>query len=341
MVKGNSQKTVVAVDAMGGDHAPGEIVKGAIESLVENNIKIVLVGDAGKIEESLESHGYSGDDIEIIQSVGVIEESEQPALALRKNPKASVAISVGLVSKGYADAVVSMGSTGALMTSAFFGLGMIEGIDRPVLGGPFLGYAPNMICLDMGSNVDAKPRQYLNFAAIGTAMSRTYLGIKDPTVGLLNVGTEPSKGSKQVKEAYQYLESSKFNFIGNIEAHEMVNGKADIILCDGFVGNILLKYSEGLALLISEDLRKTLSVSMDKHAAEDIANNVFRKISVLDNSGGPILGINGVAIVGHGRGKSDMVKGVIKSATDMHERRVLTAIHDEISRIQISPSLDD
>jgi glycerol-3-phosphate acyltransferase PlsX len=325
--------TIIAVDAMGGDNAPDEIVKGAVEASKSDQVSIILVGEPEIVNRTLNQYDTDGANIHVVPSSGVIEESDQPAIALKKNPKASVAVTVGLVQKGKAHAAVSMGSTGALMASSFFGLGMIEGVDRPVLGGPFLGYAPNMLCLDVGVNVDARPSQYLNFAAIGTALSRSYVGINNPTVGLLNIGVEPTKGSKQAKEAYENLTNSNFNFIGNIEAHEMVAGKANIVLCDGFVGNVLLKFSEGLAEIIRRDLVTTLSGKLTKDEASIISKDVFNKITIPDSSSGaPILGVKGVSVVGHGRAKADMVRGVIKTAKDFHEKHIIKAIEEELKR---------
>ena len=299
--KQENSSTIIAVDAMGGDNAPNEIIKGSIEASKSEGISIILVGEPDIIKKTLDQYDTGGARIDVVPSSGLIEECDQPAIALKKNHQASVAVTVGLVQKGAAHAAVSMGATGALMASSFFGLGMIQGIDRPVLGGPFLGYAPEMICLDIGVNVDARPPQYLNFAAIGTALSRSYMGVQNPTVGLLNIGAEATKGSKQAKEAYELLINSDFNFIGNIEAHEMVAGKANIILCDGFVGNVLLKFSEGLAEIIRRDLIQKLSGKLNEDEATKISSDIFNSISVLDTSGAPILGINGVSVVGHGR----------------------------------------
>lgn len=332
-LKKGSSSTIIAVDAMGGDNAPNEIVKGSIEAAKSEGISIILVGEPELVRKTLDQYDTQGAKIDVVASSGVIEESDQPAIALKKNPQASVAVTVGLVQKGAAHAAVSMGSTGALMASSFFGLGMIEGIDRPVLGGPFLGYAPEMICLDIGVNVDARPSQYLNFAAIGTALSRSYMGIQNPTVGLLNIGAEATKGSKQAKEAYELLINSDFNFIGNIEAHEMVAGKANIILCDGFVGNALLKFSEGLAEIIRRDIIQKLSGKLTEDEAISISSDIFKNISVLDTSGAPILGIKGVSVVGHGRATASMVKSIIKSAKEFHESQVIKAIEQELKRI--------
>lgn len=323
----------IALDAMGGDNAPEEIVKGAVEAAREDGTTILLVGEPPAVQTELDKHEIAGLPITVVPSEGAIEEGEQPALAIRRKPQASVAVTVGLVKAGKADAAVSMGSTGALMASAFFLLGPLEGLERPVLGGPFLGYAPEMVCLDMGTNVDARPSQFLDFGAMGTALARSYLGIETPTVALLNVGSEESKGTKQAKEAYALLKASGLNFIGNIEAHEMVQGKANVVLCDGFVGNALLKLTEGLGAVIAKDLGMRLAPHVGVDVAREIATDLFKKTSVLDTAGGPILGVNGVVVVGHGRAQAQMVRGAIQAARMLHERGVVSAIHDELASI--------
>jgi glycerol-3-phosphate acyltransferase PlsX len=238
-----------------------------------------------------------------------------------------------LVKEGKAEAVVSMGSTGALMASAFLILGPLEGLERPVLGGPFIGYAPDMVCLDLGTNIDVRPAQFLDFAAIGTAISRVHVGIANPTVALLNVGGEETKGTKQTKEAYALLQASDFNFIGNIEADEMIQGKAHVVLCDGFVGNMLLKFGEGLGAAISKDLIQRLTPHMGADKARDIATDLFQQVNVIDTAGGPILGVNGMVVVGHGRAHAAMVRGAIRSAKTFYERGLVPAIRDELAAI--------
>lgn len=323
----------VALDAMGGDHAPAEIVGGGV-SAAREGATVFLVGVPERVQAELDKHDVSGLAIQIVPSDEAIEETEQPALALRRKPKASVLVATGLVKEGMADAVVSMGSTGALMASAHFLLGTLENLDRPVLGGPALGYAPNTIWLDMGANVDARPAQFLDFAAIGVATARAYLQIENPSVALLNVGEEPTKGSKQIKEAYTALqEGSGLNFIGNVEAHEAAQGKANVVLADGFVGNALLKYSEGLGQALARDLGERLALEIGPEKARDIAMSIFRKINLMETAGGPILGVNGIVIVGHGRARAPMVHGAIRTAELMKDYNVVAAVKDELSAI--------
>ena len=318
---------------MGGDHAPGEIVAGAVEAAREAGIPVILVGPPDVVNAELAKHDTTGLPITVVASDGPIEESEHPALALRRRPNASVAVATGLVKAGLADAVVSCGSTGATMAAAFFIFGPLEGLERPVLGGPFLGYTPKVITVDLGVNVEARPAQFLEFAAIGIAVARSYAGVEDPTVALLNVGAEETKGSKQVREAHQLLKASGLRFIGNIEAHEVIQGKANVVLCDGFVGNVMLKTVEGLGEIASEDLRTQLLNYLPPADANRIALDLRHKMTVMDTMGGPILGVDGIAIVGHGRAQAAMVRGAIQSAVVMRRRGLVEAIRAELVSI--------
>ena len=323
----------IAVDAMGGDHAPGEIVAGAIQAAREDGTPILLVGIPDVIQSEIAKYDTGDLPLTIVPSEGPIEESEQPALTLRRRPGASIGVATNLVKEGAADAVVSAGSTGATMAAAFFSFGLAEGLERPVLGGPFLGYTPQVVTVDMGVNVEARPVQFLEFAAIGVAVARSYAGVPDPTVALLNVGAEETKGSKQVREAHQLLKNSRMKFIGNIEAHEMFEAKANVVLCDGFVGNVMLKTVEGLAGVVAADIVKQLAGHVPAAVARDIARNIYSNMSVMDTSGAPILGVNGIAIVGHGRARASMVRGAIKSAVMMRRTGTIDAIKQELAEV--------
>ena len=323
----------VAVDAMGGDHAPADVVAGAVEAAREDGTPILLVGEPDRVRPEIEKHGVAGLPITLVPSEGPVEETEQPAITLRKRPRASIAVATELVKRGEAEAVVSVGSTGATMAAAFFAFGLLEGLERPVLGGPFLGYTPKVINVDMGINVEARPAQFLDFAAIGVAVARSYAGVPEPTVGLLNVGAEDSKGTRQVREAHGLLKNSSFKFVGNIEAHEMIRGKANVVLCDGFVGNIMLKMAEGLAEVVAKDVAQQLLAHVPMDEAARIGRDLHRKMSVLDSAGAPVLGVDGIAIVGHGRARAPMVRGAIQSAVTMHRTGVIDAIKQELTKV--------
>ena len=335
MASGTDSSTMirVAVDAMGGDNAPEEIVTGAVQA-AQAGIAILLVGMPERVQPILDQHNAAGLPIRLIPSEDAIEETQQPALALRRNPRASIGVATALVQRGDADAVVSMGPTGAAMVAAVQLLGMMDGIERPILGGPFLGFAPQTTLLDLGVNIDSKPAQFLDFAAIGAVFCRKYLEIPNPTVALLNVGGEEGKGNRQMKDAYFLLQNSGFNFIGNIEGHEYFNGKANVVIVDGFVGNILLKYSEGLGEALVRYLSDRLDGKVDAETMSDLSRDMMSKMSALDSFGGPMWGINGVSIVGHGRGRAQQVQAAIETARMIVRRDVIPAIREELARVR-------
>jgi len=298
----------VAIDAMGGDYGPSETVRGAVQAARAGNVNLLVVGDEFEIRQALEKEDAADLSIQIIPSEGIIVEGEHPARALRSKPKSSIAVSVGLVKQGVANAFVSMGSTGASMAASVFMLGTFEGLDRPTLGGPFIGLAPKTTIIDLGANVDCKPVQLLNFGALGASFQRFYLGVEDVRVGLLSVGSEEGKGNRQVQEAFDLFKASGLNFVGNVEGHEIFQNKADVIVCDGFVGNVLLKFTEGLAESTAKYLAKVLG-------ADSAAVRVVSELTqAAESGGGPLFGINGLAIVGHGRTKGEGIAASVALA---------------------------
>ena len=251
----------VAIDAMGGDDGPSTIVEGSVLAAKQGKANILLVGDQDAVETELSKHESESLPITIVPSNGKIEDTEAPALGLRQKPKASIVVATHLVKSGKADAVVSMGSTGATMASAVVLLGTIDGIDRPAIGGPIVGSAPNQVILDLGSNLDCRPQQLVGFGVLGSVFSKVLLNISVPKIGLLSVGSEEGKGNTQIKEATELFKKSGLNFIGNVEGNDLVAGKADIVVCDGFVGNVVLKLVEGLSMGLAGQLQTALSNS--------------------------------------------------------------------------------
>ena len=265
----------MAVDAMGGDFAPAEIVAGAVQAASEGGVQIALVGDPEAVQNELSKYDTSKLPITVVPSEGVIGEGEAPALALRQKPKASIIVATGMVKQGHADACVSMGSTGAAMAAAAVILGVIKGIDRPALGGPILGLAPKTVVLDVGTNVDCRPSQLLSYGIIGDVFARQTWGIENPRVALLSVGAEAGKGNRQVREATELLEKSGLNFIGNLEANELPQGKAEVVLCDGFVGNVVMKLSEGIGEALANHLRERLKDSLSADEVDRVVSEVY------------------------------------------------------------------
>ncbi|MEO0108615.1 MAG: phosphate acyltransferase PlsX [candidate division WOR-3 bacterium] len=304
----------IALDAMGSDNAPRTELEGALLALEANDdLEVALVGKED-ILRGIQRDFPSGR-ISVVPAAEVAGMHEAPAEVLKRKPDCSVARALVLVKEGKADAVVSAGSTGAFMVNAYQHLGCLPGIERPIIGGAFLKLAPNTFMLDMGANVGCQASDLLKFAVAGTVFVRKFHGIENPTVGLLNVGSEEGKGTEVVKEAYQLLKDSGLNFIGNVEGMDIPAGKANVIVCDGFVGNILLKYSEGIARGVNRFLSDELSMMLPQPAVEAVTAKLMRLISTPDTTGGgPIWGINGVAIVCHGASRADHIAAAIGEA---------------------------
>lgn len=329
-----NSKIKIAVDAMGGDNAPHDIVSGAIEATKTIDVDILLVGDPKKLQIELKKHNYSNNNLHLIPSKDVILESDKPALALRQKPKASILVTTSLVKKGLANASVTMGSTGAAMAAAAIILGVIENVERPSIGGPILGLAPKTIIIDLGANIDCKPSQILSFAVIGHVYAKVFWNLSKPRIALLSVGSEENKGNKLVQEAKNLLNDSPLHFIGNIEANELTKNIADVVVCDGFVGNILMKLTEGLGTSIAEYISEKFKGKLPERELNHLSNEIFELNNVVEvNGGGPILGVKGVSVVGHGRGNSKSVLNAIKSAKQTVETNYIEKLNQELSQI--------
>lgn len=298
----------IAVDVMGGDYAPGEMIAGAVEWAKNSEDKLLLVGNEEIIKNELQAYTYAPERIEIIAASQVVDMNESPATALRKKKDASIFVATRLVKENQADAVISCGSTGAQLAAAIFILGRLETIDRP----PIVAAVPNSkgsfsLLADVGANVDCKAQQLLQFALLGNAYASILMDLDSPRVALLNNGAEEGKGNSLAVESYQLLKASrKLNFVGNIEGRDLFDGKADVIVCDGFTGNILLKSLEGLALFSAQVCSQELG-----HLPE-----FFTKFDYTRVGGAPLLGVDGVSIVCHGSSKREAVFNGIKIAVE-------------------------
>ena len=324
----------VAVDAMGGDYALGEIVKGALEAARSNRVDILLVGDQEAVEGELGKYGGEGLPVRVVPAEGKITEDEHPVHALRQKPRASIAATTWLVKQGEADAMVSMGSTGATMASAALILGTLEGLERPCIGGPFLGLAPKTVVVDMGSNVDCRPSQLLDFAAMGCVFARKLLEIEHPRVGILSVGAEESKGNRQVREGYRLFKDSNLNFVGNVEGMDFFTDRADVIVCDGFVGNILMKFTEGLGATMAAYLRKALQGKIPPGELEPLASQVWEINNLPKKMGGPLFGVNGAVVIGHGASQAAGVAGAIDTARRCVELNLVESMRLELALLR-------
>ena len=317
----------IAVDAMGGDHAPGAPVEGAVIAAREHGVAIALVGEEGALTAELGRHDATALPIRIVPSEGVVAEGEHPALSLRSKPRASIAVALGLVRTARAQAAVSMGSTGATMAASVLALGMFPGLERPTLGGPFIGLAPKTTIIDLGANVDSKPSQLLSFGALGASFARFYHGTVEPRVGLLSVGSEEGKGNRQVQEAFPLFRSSGLRFVGNVEGHEVFLDAADVLVCDGFVGNVLLKYTEGLAAAAGRYLASSLGP--DSPAVRAIAGLA----EAAEGGGGPLFGVEGVVIAGHGRSSAPSIARSVGLAKRALDSDLTGTLRDDLARV--------
>ena len=329
----------VAVDVMGGDFAPVETIKGAIMALDSTDAELVLVGDPEAIELELAKYDIAGRPIAVVPSEGKIGDDEHPIQAMRHKPRASVVVATQLVKEGEADAIVSMGSTGAAMASAVLALGLMEGLERPCLGGPFLGLAPNTVLVDIGSNLDCRPGLLLSFGALGVVFARTYMGIENPRVGLLSVGAEAAKGNRQVQESYQLFRDSHLNFVGNVEGMDFFTNKADVIICDGFVGNILIKFTEGMGGALAAYLNENLSQVLDPEAVRKVASDLWETTNRPRTvGGGPLFGVNGAVILGHGSCRAEGVAGAVRIAVRYVRVGLEHIMRDELATLNGSRS---
>ena len=325
----------IAIDAMGGDFAPGEVVKGAVIGARENNVGIIFAGPQEKIKQELANIDISGLDIDIAHTDEYLLEGEQPAYALRTKRNASIAVATKLVREGKAQAVLGAGPTGGILAAAVGYLGTIEGISRPVLGGAFVGFAPQTLVMDVGGNIDCRPDQLVDFAIVGTVFARKAFNIPNPRVALLSIGSEEGKGNEQVKASYPLLKNSGLNFIGNIEGIDIPAGKANVVICDGFVGNIVGKFCEGLGKTAAKWLEKKLEGKISQAEREKIVREWLMLTVPADYSGGgPILAINGVVFKAHGRARSPEIATTIKYIKQAVETDIVGELKAQLAKIR-------
>ena len=313
---------------MGGDYAPAEPVAGAVQAAREQGFDVFLVGQPEIVEAELAHHPTDGLHISVVPSDGVIYETDNPIRAMRERPKASIVEAAKLVKSGRADAMVTMGSTGAAMASATLVVGLLEGVERPALGGPMFGHLSSAVLVDVGSSVDCRPSQMLGFAALGTAFARSMQKIENPRVGLLSVGAEEGKGNRQTKEAYSVFKSSNLNFIGNIEGWDFFQDKVDVVVCDGFVGNVIMKFAEGLGSAFS---RLIPGLVGDKLPPEVVHKLVSLASGADIGGGGPLFGVDGLVLVGHGRTQATSIASAISLAQRAKEDGFVEAMRQELA----------
>jgi glycerol-3-phosphate acyltransferase PlsX len=317
----------IAVDAMGGDHAPREIVRGAIDYASSSADEVILVGDVPRLEREVAAYGKGRPGtIQMVDAPDVIGMGEHPATALRTKRRASIVVATDLVRDGDADAVVSAGSTGATMAAAIFRLGRIEGIDRPALPAHLVTATGPVMLLDVGANVDSDPENLVQFAAMGAIFAEHVLHVHNPRIGLLNIGEEVEKGDELAREAHAKLSALDLHFVGNVEAHDMIAHRADVVVCDGFVGNVVIKFFEGITSFIFRALREDLQqgpiAPLALLALKPGFDRMKARFDYERYGGAPLLGVKGVSIVTHGRAKARMIENALRVASESAHARV-------------------
>jgi phosphate acyltransferase len=325
----------IALDAMGGDHAPDEIIKGALLAAAEYPVDILLVGKQEVLAEKLKQFGDGrATRIEIVDAREVVEMDDAALAPIRKKRNSSIRVCANLVKEGRAQAMVSAGHTGAAMTSAYMVLGTIEGVSRPALAAILPNANAYTVLLDVGANVDSKAAYLREFAVMGHFYAQMVFGIEAPRVGLLSIGEEEGKGNELTKETFRVLEETGLNFIGNAEGRDVFNGNCDVVVCDGFIGNVVLKAGEALGEMVGRKLREQVTRSPIRKVGALILKSAFddlkKSMDYSEYGGAPLLGVNGGCIVCHGRSNAKAIKNAIRVARDFAVNEMDIKIRDKI-----------
>ncbi len=327
----------IAVDAMGGDRAPGVVVQGAVEAAREWDVPIILVGDTELITQELRRYPTEGLPIMVKHASEAVGMDESPSVALRKKKDSSIEVAIDLVKRGEAAGFVSAGNTGACMATAMFRLGMLSGVDRPAIATLLPTLKGVTLLLDVGATVDCKPRHLFQFAVMGEVYARYILGKKEPTVALLSIGEEDQKGNEVTKETFRLLRNSSINFFGNVEGKEVFQGKADVIVCDGFIGNVALKIAESVSMMISRLLRDELNKSWRTKAGALLVAPAFagfkKTMDYSEYGGAPLLGVRAPCIIAHGSSTAKAIRNAIRVAKDAVNKKVSEHIIEEMVAI--------
>lgn len=330
------EKVVIALDAMGGDYAPEQTVKGAVEAVNSSDeIRVILVGKQDMIAKELEKYKYAKEDIEVVHASEIIDMGDVPTVAIKDKKDSSLVVAMRLVREGKADALVSAGSTGAVLVGGQLVVGRLKGIKRPPLA-PFIPTTKGFsLLIDCGANVDARPEHLVQFAQMGSIYYENVMGKKNPTVALLNIGTEEEKGNQLVKDTKPLMKDCKnINYIGSVEARELVSGAADVIVCEAFVGNVVLKFFEGLALTLFGSLKEGLMSStrtklgalLVKPALKGLKN----QFDTSSQGGAPLLGLKGLVVKAHGNSSSKEIEIALKQCISFKKQKINEKIKESI-----------
>lgn len=325
-----SGNTTVILDAVGGDRAPGEVVRGGIAAARSNDdLKVILAGPRSEIEEIIDEDGSPPPNLEVVDAPERIDMHEAPVKALRRKKKSSIAVGVKMVADGDADAFVSAGNTGAVVAGCTLRLRLIEGVQKPGIAVPMLAIDHPVVAIDVGANVHCKARHLAQYAVMADVFAEDILELEDPRVGLLNVGEEEGKGNQLAKDAYGLLEDAPVNFIGNVEARGVFGGDCDIVVCDGFAGNVMLKTGEALMLKLMDWVKEQAGQSLKRKLGFALCREVFddlkQRVDYAEYGSAPLLGVNGVALIAHGRSEARAIQNAVEEAgrcvrLDINER---------------------
>ncbi len=333
----DKKKTIVAIDAMGGDYAPFSIVAGAVlaHKAYGNEVELVLVGDSDKIKAELKNLNAENLPIRIKHSSEVIEMGDEPAESIRKKPDSSIAVSLTLQKNGQADAFVSAGNTGAVMAASLLILGRLKSVSRPAIGAFFPTEKGHALVLDVGANSDCKALNLYQFALMGAIYYSHIFSNENPKVGLLSIGEEKSKGNELTVASHKLLSAADFNFTGNIEGRDILKGKADVVVCDGFVGNIILKFAESIDSFLGEIVRRQVRVNLlAKIGAlllKPAFKNLKKNLDAAEYGGAPLLGINGVSIICHGNSSPKAIMNAVGMTKLMVEKKINSLIETRLA----------
>jgi glycerol-3-phosphate acyltransferase PlsX len=331
----------IAVDAMGGDYAPRHVVDGALAAVRHFDLGVVLAGNRAALEDEIARHpDIDAARVRVVEAADVVAMEESPAAALRRKPMASIKVAAESVARGESSALFSAGHTGATVMAAYGAFGTLPGVDRPALAATIPTRGSPAVLLDVGASVECRPHHLLQFAVMGSVFARVALGIPSPRVGLLSIGEEETKGNELTREAHRLLKGSPLAFVGNIEARDVYSGQADVIVCDGFTGNVALKISEGLVdvveALLSEELSSTITMRVGSLLTRRALRRFRRRVDYSEYGGAPLLGVAGVTIVGHGRSSARAVRNAVAMAYRFAADRFIARVEQEIAAAAVS-----
>ena len=333
----------IAVDAMGGDHAPQINVDGAVAAYREYGISSLLVGRSRELSSLLADSGYRGPEIEIVEASEVVTMADPATAAIRRKRNSSIRVAADCVRDGRAEGLVSAGHTGAAMVAAKMVIGTIEGVDRPALAAVLPNLTGHCLLLDVGANPDAKPQHFKEFSVMGSIYAQLVFGKKAPAIGLMSIGEEESKGSDRSREAFKALKETGLNFAGNVEGRDVFTGKVDVVVTDGFTGNVILKVSESLAEMVESLLREEIKRTLKASVGFLLSRSAFRRFKMrLDYSeygGAPLLGLKGCVIICHGRSTAKAVKNAIRLAAEFSRQRLAQKIQSSIADLHSREAL--